>query len=542
MDKILILDFGSQVTQLIGRRLRELNVFCEIYPYNKVPALDASVKGVILSGSPCSVRQPNAPQVDVSAIKGRLPLLDICYGAQYLAHHFGGCVEASDTREYGRALLRVTAESPLLKGVSRQTQVWMSHGDSISALPEGAEVIASTEDVVNAAYQFTDEPTYAVQFHPEVYHTTEGGRMLQNFAMDICGCKGDWTPDSFIETTVEALRAQIGEEKVILGLSGGVDSTVAGVLLNKAIGKQLTCIFVNNGLLRKNEFEDVLGSYKDMGLNVIGADASAAFLQALRGVTEPEAKRKAIGRLFVETFDTYARQIENAHWLAQGTIYPDVIESAGIPGIASKIKSHHNVGGLPEEMNLKIVEPLRMLFKDEVRRVGRALGVKEELVSRHPFPGPSLAIRIIGEVTEEKLAVLREADDIFIRSLRAYDCTGMGFPSASDPRLMATNLYDAIWQAGVILLPVKSVGVMGDERTYENPVALRAVVSTDAMTADWFPFPYDFLRTVSNEIIRKVRGVNRVVYDISSKPPATIEWEECPERESNPHGIATTGF
>jgi len=525
MDKILILDFGSQVTQLIGRRLRELNVFCEIYPYNKVPALDASVKGVILSGSPCSVRQPNAPQVDVSAIKGRLPLLGICYGAQYLAHHFGGCVEASDTREYGRALLRVTAESPLLKGVSRQTQVWMSHGDSISALPEGAEVIASTEDVVNAAYQFTDEPTYAVQFHPEVYHTTEGGRMLQNFAMDICGCKGDWTPDSFIETTVEALRAQIGEEKVILGLSGGVDSTVAGVLLNKAIGKQLTCIFVNNGLLRKNEFKDVLGSYKDMGLNVIGADASAAFLQALRGVTEPEAKRKAIGRLFVETFDTYARQIENAHWLAQGTIYPDVIESAGIPGIASKIKSHHNVGGLPEEMNLKIVEPLRMLFKDEVRRVGRALGIKEELVSRHPFPGPSLAIRIIGEVTEEKLSVLREADDIFIRSLRAYDCTGMGFPSASDPRLMATNLYDAIWQAGVILLPVKSVGVMGDERTYENPVALRAVVSTDAMTADWFPFPYDFLRTVSNEIIRKVRGVNRVVYDISSKPPATIEWE-----------------
>ena len=525
MDKILILDFGSQVTQLIGRRLRELNVFCEIYPYNKVPALDASVKGVILSGSPCSVRQPNAPQVDVSAIKGRLPLLGICYGAQYLAHHFGGCVEASDTREYGRALLRVTAESPLLKGVSRQTQVWMSHGDSISALPKGAEVIASTEDVVNAAYQFTDEPTYAVQFHPEVYHTTEGSRMLQNFAMDICGCKGDWTPDSFIETTVEALRAQIGEEKVILGLSGGVDSTVAGVLLHKAIGKQLTCIFVNNGLLRKNEFEDVLGSYKDMGLNVIGADASAAFLQALRGVTEPEAKRKAIGRLFVETFDTYARQIENAHWLAQGTIYPDVIESAGIPGIASKIKSHHNVGGLPEEMNLKIVEPLRMLFKDEVRRVGRALGIKEELVSRHPFPGPSLAIRIIGEVTEEKLAVLREADDIFIRSLRAYDCTGMGFPSASDPRLMATNLYDAIWQAGVILLPVKSVGVMGDERTYENPVALRAVVSTDAMTADWFPFPYDFLITVSNEIIRKVRGVNRVVYDISSKPPATIEWE-----------------
>ena len=525
MDKILILDFGSQVTQLIGRRLRELNVFCEIYPYNKVPTLDASVKGVILSGSPCSVRQPNAPQVDVSAFKGRLPLLGICYGAQYLAHRFGGRVEASDTREYGRALLTVTADSPLLKGVSRQTQVWMSHGDSISVLPEGAEVIASTEDVVNAAYQFKGEPTYAVQFHPEVYHTAEGSRMLENFAKDICGCKGDWTPDSFIETTVEALRRQIGTEKVILGLSGGVDSTVAGVLLNKAIGKQLTCIFVNNGLLRKNEFTDVLASYKDMGLNVIGADASAAFLQALKGVTEPEAKRKVIGRLFVETFDQYAKGIENARWLAQGTIYPDVIESAGIPGIASKIKSHHNVGGLPEEMHLKIVEPLRMLFKDEVRRVGRALGIKEELVSRHPFPGPSLAIRIIGEVTPEKLSVLREADDIFIRGLRAYDCTGMGFPSASDPRVMATNLYDAIWQAGVILLPVRSVGVMGDERTYENPVALRAVVSTDAMTADWFPFPYDFLRTVSNEIIRKVRGVNRVVYDISSKPPATIEWE-----------------
>ena len=525
MDKILILDFGSQVTQLIGRRLRELNVFCEIYPYNKVPALDASVKGVILSGSPCSVRQPNAPQVDLSAIKGHLPLLGICYGAQYLAHHFGGRVEASDTREYGHAMLTVTADSPLLKGVSRQTQVWMSHGDSISALPEGAEVIASTADVVNAAYQFKDEPTYAVQFHPEVYHTTEGSRMLENFAMGICGCKGDWTPDSFIETTVDALRAQIGTEKVILGLSGGVDSTVAGVLLNKAIGKQLTCIFVNNGLLRKNEFSDVLASYKDMGLNVIGADASVDFLQALKGVTEPEAKRKAIGRLFVETFDKYAKGIEGARWLAQGTIYPDVIESAGIPGIASKIKSHHNVGGLPEEMNLKVVEPLRMLFKDEVRRVGRALGIPAALINRHPFPGPSLAIRIIGDVTEEKLSVLREADDIFIRSLRAYDCTGMGFPSASDPRLMATNLYDAIWQAGVILLPVKSVGVMGDERTYENPVALRAVVSTDAMTADWFPFPYDFLRTVSNEIIRKVRGVNRVVYDISSKPPATIEWE-----------------
>ena len=525
MNKIVILDFGSQVTQLIGRRLRELNVYCEIFPYNKVPVLDETVKGVILSGSPCSVRDANAPQVDLSLFRGKLPLLGICYGAQYLAHTGGGKVEASNTREYGRAMLKVVAPSPLLKGVKPQTQVWMSHGDSISALPKGARVIASTADVVNAAFEFEGEPTYAVQFHPEVYHTDEGTQMLSNFALDICGCAGDWTPDSFIESTVEALRKQIGQEKVILGLSGGVDSTVAGVLLNKAIGSQLTCIFVNNGLLRKNEFEDVLDSYKDMGLNVIGADASAEFLSQLKGVTEPEAKRKIIGRLFVETFDKYAKQIENARWLAQGTIYPDVIESAGIPGIASKIKSHHNVGGLPEQMNLKVVEPLKMLFKDEVRRVGRALGIKEELVSRHPFPGPSLAIRIIGDVTEEKLRVLREADDIYIRGLRNYNCTGMGFPSASDPREMATNLYDAIWQAGVILLPVKSVGVMGDERTYENPVALRAVVSTDAMTADWFPFPYDFLRDVSNEIIRKVKGVNRVVYDISSKPPATIEWE-----------------
>ena len=526
MNKILILDFGSQVTQLIGRRLRELNVFCEIYPFNKVPAVDADVKGVILSGSPCSVRDANAPQLDLSLFRGKLPLLGICYGAQYLAHCGGGKVENSDSREYGRAMLDVVrSDSPLLAGVSAHSQVWMSHGDTISRLPDGAQVIASTADVENAAFQIAGEPTYAVQFHPEVYHTVEGSKILANFALDICGCSGDWTPASFIETTVADLQAQIGEDKVILGLSGGVDSTVAGVLLNKAIGHNLTCIFVNNGLLRKNEYEDVLESYRDMGLNVIGADASREFLSALAGVTDPEAKRKIIGRLFVETFDKYAKGIENARWLAQGTIYPDVIESAGIPGIASKIKSHHNVGGLPEEMNLKVVEPLRMLFKDEVRRVGRALGIKEELVGRHPFPGPSLAIRIIGDVTEEKLRVLREADDIFIRSLRAYDCSGMGFPSASDPRVMANNLYEATWQAGVVLLPIKSVGVMGDERTYENPVALRAVVSTDAMTADWFPFPYDFLSQVSNEIIRKVRGVNRVVYDVSSKPPATIEWE-----------------
>ena len=401
----------------------------------------------------------------------------------------------------------------------------MSHGDTIAALPEGGEVIASTESVVNAAFHIKGEQTYAVQFHPEVFHTTEGTKILGNFALGICGCKGDWTPDSFIETTVANLRSQIGDDKVILGLSGGVDSTVAGVLLNKAIGHNLTCIFVNNGLLRKNEYEDVLASYRDMDLNVIGADASKEFISQLAGVTEPEAKRKIIGRLFVETFDKYARTIENARWLAQGTIYPDVIESAGIEGIASKIKSHHNVGGLPEKMNLKVVEPLRMLFKDEVRRVGRALGIKEELIGRHPFPGPSLAIRIIGDVTEEKLNVLREADDIFIKGLREYDCSALHLPSASDPRVEAKNLYDAIWQAGVILLPIKSVGVMGDERTYENPVALRAVVSTDAMTADWFHFPYDFLAQVSNDIINKVKGVNRVVYDISSKPPATIEWE-----------------
>ena len=525
MDKILILDFGSQVTQLIGRRLRELSVFCEIYPYNKIPSLDHTVKGVILSGSPCSVRDANAPQVDLSIIRGKLPILGICYGAQYLAWKGGGAVEASDTREYGRAVLRVLRDSPLLEGVSRTTQVWMSHGDTISSLPDGAYAIASTEDVENAAYQFDGEPTFAVQFHPEVYHTEEGTRMLSNFAFGICGCKGDWTPDSFIETTVEALKREIGNDKAILGLSGGVDSTVAAVLLNKAIGHNLTCVFVNNGLLRKNEFRDVLASYNDMGLNVIGADASDDFLGALKGLSDPEDKRKAIGRVFIDTFEKYASQIDGVRYLAQGTIYPDVIESAGVPGIASKIKSHHNVGGLPEKMSLKVVEPLRMLFKDEVRRVGHALGIKDELINRHPFPGPSLAVRIIGEVTEEKLSVLREADDIFIKSLRSYDCTGMGFPSASDPRIMATNLYDAIWQAGVILLPVRSVGVMGDERTYQNPVALRAVVSTDAMTADWFPLPYDFLRDVSNEIIRKVRGVNRVVYDISSKPPATIEWE-----------------
>ncbi len=523
-EKIIILDFGSQVTQLIGRRLRELNVYCEIYPYNKIPALDETVKGVILSGSPFSVRDEKAPQADLGGIKGVLPLLGICYGAQYLAHKYGGEVNASIAREYGRAMLDVTDPgSPLLKGISQHSQVWMSHGDTIARLPEGAEVIASTADVENAAYSIKGEQTYAVQFHPEVYHTVEGSRILANFALGICGCKGDWTPASFIDTTIAELKAKLGEDKVILGLSGGVDSTVAAVLLNKAVGHNLTCIFVNNGLLRKNEFEDVLASYKDMGLNVIGADASADFISRLKGVTDPEQKRKIIGRLFIETFDKYAHSIENARWLAQGTIYPDVIESASVNGPSSTIKSHHNVGGLPEKMNLKIVEPLRSLFKDEVRRVGRALKIKEELIGRHPFPGPSLGIRILGEVTEAKLAILREADDIFIRGLREYKIEGV--PSASDPTMTATNLYDSIWQAGAMLLPVKSVGVMGDERTYEYTIALRAVISTDGMTADWVHLPYDFMAKVSNDIINKVRGVNRVVYDISSKPPATIEWE-----------------
>ena len=415
-EKIIILDFGSQVTQLIGRRLRELNVYCEIYPYNKVPELDSTVKGIILSGSPFSVRDEKAPQIDLSGIKGRFPLLGICYGSQYLAHKYGGEVNASIAREYGRAILNVTNQSPLLEGIQAKTQVWMSHGDTIARLPEGGEVIASTEDVVNAAYHIKGEETYAVQFHPEVYHTDEGTKMLSNFALGICGCKGDWTPDSFVDSTISELKAKLGDDKVILGLSGGVDSTVAGVLLNRAVGHNLTCIFVNNGLLRKNEFEDVLDSYKDMGLNVIGADASEEFLTELAGVTDPEKKRKIIGRLFVETFDKYAKTIENAKWLGQGTIYPDVIESASVNGPSSTIKSHHNVGGLPKEMNMKVVEPLRSLFKDEVRRVGRALGIKDELLNRHPFPGPSLGIRILGDITKEKLAVLREADDIFIKA------------------------------------------------------------------------------------------------------------------------------
>lgn len=531
-EKIVILDFGSQVTQLIGRRLRELNVYCEIYPFNKIPLLDESVKGVILSGSPYSVRDPKAPSPDLSAVKGKFPLLCICYGAQYIAQKFGGSVNASLAREYGRATLRITVPSPLFEGVPEKSQVWMSHGDTIAELPEGAEVIASTEDVENAAYRIKGEDTWCVQFHPEVFHSTYGPQILENFAMKICGCKGDWTAASFIESSVTALRERIGGDNVILGLSGGVDSSVAAVLLHKAIGKQLHCIFVNNGLLRKGEFSSVLASYQDMGLNVRGIDASALFLSALKGVSDPEAKRKAIGRTFIEVFDAEARKIENAAWLAQGTIYPDVIESTSVNGPSSTIKSHHNVGGLPEEMNLKIVEPLRSLFKDEVRRVGRALGIKNSLISRHPFPGPGLGIRVLGEVTEEKLEILRNADAIYIDALRStpapegwHPASGAAATGGAETGEGYLTLYDCIWQAGTILPPVKSVGVMGDERTYEYTVALRAVVSTDGMTADWVHLPYEFLAKVSNDIINKVRGVNRVVYDISSKPPATIEWE-----------------
>ncbi len=508
MQKILIIDFGSQYTQLIARRVRELNVYCEIHPFNKIPALDEDVKGVILSGSPSSVRDEDAPKPDISAIKGKLPLLGVCYGAQLLANEYGGEVEGAPSREYGRAMLTVIApEDPLMLGVPSPTQVWMSHGDTITRLPENYHVIGSTENVRAAAYHIEGEQTWGIQFHPEVYHSTDGTRILSNFVLCICGCDGSWSPASFIETTVSELKEKLGDERVILGLSGGVDSSVAAMLLHKAIGDRLTCIFVNNGLLRKNEFEDVLDSYKHMGLNVVGVDASERFYEDLKGVTDPERKRKIIGKDFVEVFNAEAKKIENARWLAQGTIYPDVIESCSVKGPSATIKSHHNVGGLPKEMNLKIVEPLRLLFKDEVRRVGKAMEMDPRLLGRHPFPGPGLGIRIIGEVTPEKVRILQEADKIFIDGLRE------------------AGLYDQVWQAGVMLLPVQSVGVMGDERTYESCVALRAVVSTDGMTADWVHLPYEFLAKTSNEIINKVRGINRVVYDISSKPPATIEWE-----------------
>ena len=511
-QKIIILDFGSQTTQLIGRRVRELDTFCEILPYNKFPKDDPSVIGVILSGSPYSVHDPEAFKVDLSQFVGRIPVLGICYGAQFISQTLGGKVEKADSREYGRAHLEtINLYNPLFKGFDRGSQVWMSHGDTITAIPDGFEVIGSTKDVKNAAF-WNQKDIWAVQFHPEVYHTLQGKTLLKNFVVDICGSKQDWSAASFVETTVKEIKEQVGNDRVILGLSGGVDSSVAAVLLNKAIGKNLTCIFVDHGMLRKNEFTQVMEDYKVLGLNVIGVDASAKFFADLAGVSDPEQKRKIIGRDFVEVFNAEARKITDARWLAQGTIYPDRIESLNITG--KVIKSHHNVGGLPKEMNLQLCEPLKWLFKDEVRRVGRQMGMPEHLITRHPFPGPGLAVRILGDITPEKVRVLQDADDIYIRGLREYVDTD------------GETLYNKVWQAGAILLsPVRSVGVMGDERTYENPVALRAVTSTDAMTADWAHLPYDFLAKVSNEIINKVRGVNRVCYDISSKPPATIEWE-----------------
>ena len=508
-EKVLILDFGSQYTQLIARRVRELSIYSEIHPYNKIPKIDGSWKAVILSGSPYSVRDLGAPIPDLSDIKGKLPLLGVCYGAQHLAHEFGGKVLPSNTREYGRANLSfVESDSKLMKGVLKGSQVWMSHGDTITFIPEGYKVIASTNDVKVAAYKIENESTYALQFHPEVYHSKDGGAILKNFLVNICGFLQDWTPATFVEETVGGLKKELGNDKVVLGLSGGVDSTVAAVLLHKAIGKNLHCIFVDNGLLRKGEFESVLEQYKGMGLNVKGVNSKERFYNVLDGISDPEKKRKVIGAMFIDVFDDESNQIRDVKWLAQGTIYPDVIESVSATGGPSQtIKSHHNVGGLPDYMKLKVVEPLNSLFKDEVRRIGSSMGIDQQLLARHPFPGPGLAIRILGDITQEKVRTLQEVDYIFISSLKSK------------------GLYDQVWQAAAILLPVRSVGVMGDERTYENTVVLRAVESTDGMTADWVHLPYDFLAKVSNDIINKVKGVNRVVYDISSKPPATIEWE-----------------
>ena len=506
-NKLLILDFGSQYTQLIARRVRELNVYCEIHPFNKIPDL-SNVSAVILSGSPCSVRQSDAPIPNLDQIMGHIPLLGICYGAQHLVHSNGGIVNKSETREYGRARLsKVDNTNPLLAGVGVNSQVWMSHGDTIVKLAPNMTNIASTNDVENAAFFFNKKNTYGIQFHPEVYHSTDGKKIIENFTVNIAGCKQNWTPDSFVESTVSEIRKEIGDQNVVLGLSGGVDSSVAALLLHRAIGKQLNCIFVDNGLLRKNEFEDVLDKYKSLGLNIKGVNAKKAFYDSLKGLEDPEDKRKAIGKTFIDVFDQEASNLKNVTWLAQGTIYPDIIESVSVNGPSATIKSHHNVGGLPDYMKLKIIEPLKSLFKDEVRRVGASLELPEIILNRHPFPGPGLGIRILGEVNEEKVRILQEVDYIFIEGLKN------------------SNLYDDVWQAGAILLPVQSVGVMGDERTYENAVALRAVTSTDGMTADWCHLPYDFLADISNQIINKVNGINRVTYDISSKPPATIEWE-----------------
>ncbi|MBO6125473.1 MAG: glutamine-hydrolyzing GMP synthase [Bacteroidaceae bacterium] len=538
-QKIIILDFGSQTTQLIARRLRELDTFCEILPYNKFPVGDPDVIGVILSGSPFSVYDPEAFKVDLSQFMGKLPVLGICYGAQYISYNNGGNVEPAGSREYGRQnLTTINKECALFRGFDDNSQVWMSHGDTITAIPTGAQIAASTPQVKNAAYFIPSfnggKPVFGVQFHPEVFHSVQGTLLLKNFVVDVCGGRQDWSAANYIETTVRELREQIGTDRVILGLSGGVDSSVCAVLLNRAIGSQLTCIFVDHGMLRKNEFTDVMRDYECLGLNVIGVDASEKFLSDLDGVTEPERKRKIIGRDFIEVFNEQARKITDAKWLAQGTIYPDRIESLNITG--KVIKSHHNVGGLPEEMHLSLCEPLKWLFKDEVRRVGRELGMPEHLITRHPFPGPGLAVRILGAITREKVRILQDADDIYIRGLRDYKVKlsgeearrvlAAGVPADMKNGEIEVSLYDQIWQAGTILLSdVRSVGVMGDERTYENPVALRAVTSTDAMTADWAHLPYDFMAKVSTEIINKVKGVNRVCYDISSKPPSTIEWE-----------------
>jgi len=538
-QKIIILDFGSQTTQLIARRLRELDTFCEILPYNKFPVGDPDVIGVILSGSPFSVYDPEAFKVDLSQFMGKLPVLGICYGAQYISYNNGGNVEPAGSREYGRQnLTTINKECALFRGFDDNSQVWMSHGDTITAIPTGAQIAASTPQVKNAAYYIPSfnggKPVFGVQFHPEVFHSVQGTLLLKNFVVDVCGGRQDWSAANYIETTVRELREQIGTDRVILGLSGGVDSSVCAVLLNRAIGSQLTCIFVDHGMLRKNEFTDVMRDYECLGLNVIGVDASEKFLSDLDGVTEPEKKRKIIGRDFIEVFNEQARKITDAKWLAQGTIYPDRIESLNITG--KVIKSHHNVGGLPEEMHLSLCEPLKWLFKDEVRRVGRELGMPEHLITRHPFPGPGLAVRILGAITREKVRILQDADDIYIRGLRDYKVKlsgeearrvlAAGVPADMKNGEIEVSLYDQIWQAGTILLSdVRSVGVMGDERTYENPVALRAVTSTDAMTADWAHLPYDFMAKVSTEIINKVKGVNRVCYDISSKPPSTIEWE-----------------
>ncbi len=507
-EQILILDFGSQYTQLIARRVRELNVYCEIQPFYDAPELTPDIKGIILSGSPCSVRDEECPQVDLSKYRGKVPILGVCYGAQYMAFKNGGNVTPSEIREYGRAKLSsFDKDNELLKDINPGSQVWMSHGDTIKSLPENFKIIASTPSVEVAAFQIQNEPTYGIQFHPEVTHSLDGKQLLENFLVNICHCAQDWTPDVFADTTIAELKEQLGDDKVVLGLSGGVDSSVAAMLIHHAIGKNLYCIFVDNGLLRKNEYEQVLGSYKNMGLNVKGVDAKLQFYTALAGLSDPEEKRKAIGRTFIEIFDHEAKTIQDVKWLAQGTIYPDIIESVSVKGPSATIKSHHNVGGLPAKMNLKVVEPLKTLFKDGVRLVGKALEIDQKILGRHPFPGPGLAIRILGDVTAEKVRVLQEVDHIFINSLKT------------------TGLYDGVWQAGAILLPVQTVGVMGDERTYESVVALRAVASVDGMTADWVHLPYEFLSDVSNEIINKVKGVNRVVYDISSKPPATIEWE-----------------